>query len=316
MRKLIYLIFAMLAVPCMAQSPLFFQSAFNVSGGTQAAAPTFSPAAGTYSSTQSVTASTTTSACSAYIYTGQTNPPTTLSSTFTVSASGTWYAYVHGCPGYTDSTVASAAYTISGGGGPTSTNGCSGYSGLSASLTCAFTSSVGSSDLPVLAVSSDTTSLTATASGCGATWTSYTQAADVGSFILITGASPTAGSCTVSITLSSGAGYNNVTGADVVGSTGMDGSPVFLSNAGSAGFISGAAITTTHANDLVLSFWADTAVNGGSSSYTAGSGTILIQANYGAAVQYQAAASAGALTPTITYANSGHVQAETVAFHP
>jgi hypothetical protein len=30
----------------------------------------------------------------------------------TVSASETVYAYVHGCPGYSDSSIASAAYTI------------------------------------------------------------------------------------------------------------------------------------------------------------------------------------------------------------
>ena len=77
-----------------------------------AAAPTFSPVAGTYTGTQSVTASTITTACNSYIY-FDTNPtPVTKQNTLSVAASETVYAYVHGCPGYVDSSIASAAYVI------------------------------------------------------------------------------------------------------------------------------------------------------------------------------------------------------------
>jgi hypothetical protein len=79
-----------------------------------AAPPTFSPVAGTYSGTQTVTASTSTSGCGSYIY-FDTNPtPVTNQTTLSVAASETVYAYVHGCPGWSDSSIASAAYTITG----------------------------------------------------------------------------------------------------------------------------------------------------------------------------------------------------------
>ena len=98
-----------------------------------AATPTFSPVAGTYTGTQSVTTSTSTSACSAYLYTGTTNPPTVNTNTISVAASETVYSYVHSCPGYLDSAIASAAYTITapsspqltiGGHGVTINRGC------------------------------------------------------------------------------------------------------------------------------------------------------------------------------------------------
>jgi len=82
-----------------------------------AASPTFSPAAGTYSSTQSVTISTSTAGCSAYLYWNTTGSPTsgdTRGTAVSVASSETVYAKVIGCPGYTDSAVGSAVYTISG----------------------------------------------------------------------------------------------------------------------------------------------------------------------------------------------------------
>lgn len=82
-----------------------------------AAAPTFSPVAGIYVGTQSVTASTATSGCSSHIF-FDTNPtPVTNQTTLSVASSETVYAYVHNCPGFTDSSISSAAYTISAGVG-------------------------------------------------------------------------------------------------------------------------------------------------------------------------------------------------------
>ncbi len=83
--------------------------------GGQAATPTFSPSAGAVSNPTTVTASTATSGCGPYIY-FDTNPtPTTNQTTYSVTTAVTLYAYVHGCPSYTDSTISSASYTISGG---------------------------------------------------------------------------------------------------------------------------------------------------------------------------------------------------------
>jgi len=79
---------------------------------TPCAAPVFSPAGGTYSSSQSVTVSTATSG--ATLYCGNTNPPTAVcSSPVTVASSSTLYAIAQKA-NYTDSAVASASYIIAG----------------------------------------------------------------------------------------------------------------------------------------------------------------------------------------------------------
>jgi lysophospholipase L1-like esterase len=85
------------------------------------ATPTFSPATGTYSSAQSVTISDTTSGAVIY-YTTDGSTPTTSSAvygnTISVSASGTLKAMAMAmAPGFNQSSVASAAYTIQTGGG-------------------------------------------------------------------------------------------------------------------------------------------------------------------------------------------------------
>jgi hypothetical protein len=89
----------------------------------QAATPTFSPAGGTYSSTQSVTINDTTSGTTIY-YTTNGTTPTTSSSVYggpvTVSSSETLEAIAVET-GYTTSAAATAAYTISS--GSTSTPG-------------------------------------------------------------------------------------------------------------------------------------------------------------------------------------------------
>lgn len=59
-----------------------------------------------------VTASTSTAACSSHIYFGTSNPPTANQSTYSVTTAVTLYAYVHGCPGYQDSSIGNASYTI------------------------------------------------------------------------------------------------------------------------------------------------------------------------------------------------------------
>src|ERR1017187_183575 len=98
-----------LALPCMAQTPVFLQQAFNTQ---TAATPTFSPAAGGVANPTTVTPSTATGPCSAYMYVDSSNPPATLQLTYTVTTGITLYAQIKGCPGYNNSGIASATYSI------------------------------------------------------------------------------------------------------------------------------------------------------------------------------------------------------------
>jgi hypothetical protein len=98
---------------------------------------TFSPGSGTTSSSAiSVTLTTATSACSAYIVWNSTNAQsggdlTGVSSTnpLTVSTTGTRYAQVQGCPGYLNSPITNAGYTVT----PSTTPGASGSGAFSLS---------------------------------------------------------------------------------------------------------------------------------------------------------------------------------------
>jgi hypothetical protein len=105
-------IFAVLA---FGQNPpsIFFTT--NVATGP-ASTPTFSPVAGTVSSGTNVTISTATSGCDPYIYytiDGSTPDAGDTNSTVNnVTSSRTIKAKVIGCPGYPDSAVGSAAYTV------------------------------------------------------------------------------------------------------------------------------------------------------------------------------------------------------------
>jgi hypothetical protein len=93
----------------------------------QAATPTFSPAAGTYSSAQTVTISDTTSGATIYYTTNGTTPTTSssvYSSAITVASTETLEA-IATAAGYSQSAVGTAAYTITGaqitGGGTANT---------------------------------------------------------------------------------------------------------------------------------------------------------------------------------------------------
>jgi hypothetical protein len=87
-------------------------------GATPAATPTFSPAAGTYTSAQNVTISTTTPGATLH-YTDDGTTPTTASPTYAgpvaVAATTTLKA-IAVAAGFTQSAVATAIYTISAGG--------------------------------------------------------------------------------------------------------------------------------------------------------------------------------------------------------
>lgn len=109
----------------------------STSGSTPVATPTFSPAEGTYSSTQSVTISCATTGATIYYTTDGSTPTTSsteYSSAISVSTTTTIKA-IATKSGMTNSAVASATYTITSGGG----GGCS---GSSATYTVTSTSAV------------------------------------------------------------------------------------------------------------------------------------------------------------------------------
>ena len=96
---------------------------------TQAATPTFSPVAGTYTSAQNVTISSTTSGATIY-YTTNGSTPTTSSTKYTgpvaVGTTETLNA-IAVATGFANSNVGAAAYTINTGGGGTSINYSAGF---------------------------------------------------------------------------------------------------------------------------------------------------------------------------------------------
>jgi uncharacterized protein (TIGR03118 family) len=112
-------IWAYAAAPGMASSPTV-EAAYTINGSSSpTATPAFDPAGGSYSSTQSVTLSDSTSGAVIY-YTTDGSTPTTSSpvykSAISVSSSMTIKALA-AAPGWSASTVATASYTISSGGG-------------------------------------------------------------------------------------------------------------------------------------------------------------------------------------------------------
>lgn len=94
-------------------------SAAYVITAPQAAAPTFSPVAGSYTGSQSVTLASSSSGCSAHINWNTTGAQsggnltgTTLGTSVTVAGNETVYAQVQSCPAFVNSTISSAAYVI------------------------------------------------------------------------------------------------------------------------------------------------------------------------------------------------------------
>jgi hypothetical protein len=119
-KLLIAALFAAACITAQAQG-IFIYSSYSMT--PQAATPTFSPVAGSYSGTQTVTISASTGGVICYNTTGSpaTNGTTGCTTgtlytgTVSVASTETLYA-VAGGTGYMDSAVGSAAYTISGGG--------------------------------------------------------------------------------------------------------------------------------------------------------------------------------------------------------
>jgi len=248
------------------------------SGGT-AATPTFSPVAGSYSSTQSVTISTATTGCGSYIYWNLTGSPTTgdtHGTSVSVASSETVYAKVIGCPGYTDSAVGSAAYMI--GASPLAVSDATGtddnaVDGTTLSATA---------HKPNLAVGDTVYVFSKVSNQCGVpiTWTftddastpnTYTQQGgyvDAGGFVCYAEfvAKVTTAKTGATLTMTANtSGHLKAFSAIVVNhantSSPVDQAPT-ITSAGSVSSITSGAFTTTAATEIIL-------VGGGSYTYGA-----------------------------------------------
>jgi chitodextrinase len=259
------------AVPTVANGKVYIGAAgqLNVYGllnlAPAAAAPTFSPLPGSYTSTQSVTISDSTSGATIY-YTTDGTVPTTASNVYTtpisVSSSETINAMA-AAPGLNNSTVASGSYTIQGVGtgnigfiqGNYSTPQTS-----PTSVTVTYTAAQAAGDLNVVAVGWNNSSATV-ASVVDSKNNAYTLA--VGPTV-ISGvasqsiyyakniASAAAGSNTVTVTFASAAAFPDIrileySGADL--NTPVD---VTVASSGNSAAPSSGAVTTKNPNDLLF----------------------------------------------------------------
>jgi len=93
---------------------------YTITAPALPATPTFSPAAGSFSSPQTVSMVTTTLGCNSHVVWNLTGATvggnltgTTAGNTVSVPSSETVYAQVQGCPSFANSLIGSAAYTIS-----------------------------------------------------------------------------------------------------------------------------------------------------------------------------------------------------------
>ena len=227
----------------------------TVRGGTPVVAtPTFSPAAGTFTTAQTVTIATTTSGSAIY-YTTDGTTPTTSSSLYsgplTVSATTTVKALATHS-GYTNSSVGVATYTISGtSGAPAYVGSSSSTVGLSYSPTATYTYTAGNMGVILYAAkNASSTAPVMTCNGTTATLQQYQQSVNqyvnVGVYTLpgVTGGSTT---CTVP----SGVNYSAIIMAEYSGATRVESAT--SANTGSDPAINCGSVTTTGATRLIVS---------------------------------------------------------------
>jgi len=268
---LAYSLHAQILVPIMAGNPT-------------AVTPTFSPGAGTYTGTQSVTISS--SPCGSYVYWSTVhNPPTTADTNGTsvsVSSSETVYAIVIGCPGYANSAVGSAAYTINVASLSVvnATNGATASQNGNLAAT-AISHTAGNTLVALISQPStqcSTSELSSVSNTAGDTWTLGTQFANNSAttaqkaclqwaYIL-----STAGNASDIVTAHFSANAFEpalITVYQIAGvTTGIDLTPtgVCCGSGGSPSVVTSASFTTGHANEIIL--WGQ--ANGSTTTYTAG----------------------------------------------
>jgi hypothetical protein len=315
-------------IGCPGYSDSAIRSAAYTITSSQAATPTFSPTAGTYSSTQSVTIATSTPGCSGYIYWNTTGNPTsgdTQGTSVNVASSETVYAKVIGCPGYSDSAVGSAAYTMTSGlptlvqdvawgvGGQTATT----FKFHLPNSTLGGSSTQGdrSNNLLICGVSWDGTGTTATITDNNSnSWTNGPSSNDGTRMIALKYAlGAKAGTQDLTLTLSA-AQYNVHMRCsefyNVATSSAVDGTATSTSNITGPTVASG-SISTTVDNDLIYYYGIDDGYLcciSPVTSFVVGTNFKLLPSDrhIGHFAQYQVQTTHGAINPTMTENQSSH----------
>jgi hypothetical protein len=197
---------------------------------------------------------------------------------------------------------------------------CHGSNSFGASATCTFGSNVTAGHFVFVSASVYGTSTTITFTNCAdVTFTTDTQVVVTSKGTMLHGwgsASATA-ACVPTINTTTN---NSITilAVEISGSPNtLDGHATANIGAITSGStINAANITTATNGDFILSDFEDTAQAG--ATYTAGTGTILVQSStYGAAIQGQVQSTHGSITPTITNGSvTGYFATGTVAIKP
>jgi hypothetical protein len=306
------------------------------SSGT-VATPTFSPAAGTYSSTQTVTISVSSPALAVICYTTDGTTPTavtagtcshgtTYTTTVSVSTSQTLKA-IGTLTSYTNSSVGSAAYVISAGVTLVGSGLATLVSCANGSTTCSFsytfTGGTGHTAMivPFYCTSGACTAspfTTVSAADSNNTWTTHTcaQPSTTGyQSSAMTAPNVVGGSTTITFSRT-GSGTFNYVGPFVVEVTGANATPVdtgaCTASNGTSGTISLAPNTSyTNANEIAFGFvaGANTVTLTGSFSLLNSSGTTIRFADL-------VHPSSGATTPISGTQTSGQYGAVLVALTP
>jgi len=259
------------AVPMIANGKVYIAGAgqLNVYGllnlAPAAAAPSFSPAPGSYTSSQPVTLSDTTSGATIY-YTTDGSAPTTASSVYTtpitVSSTETINAMA-AASGLNNSTVTSGTYTIQGVGTGSISYVQGNYSTPQSSPTSvalSFTGAQTAGDLNVVAVGWNNSTATVTslvdskgnayALAAGPTTISGVAAQSI--YYAKNIAAAAAGTNTVTVTFSGAAAYPDVRILEYAGADPNTPIDVAVSTTGSSASSTTTAVNTTNSKDLLF----------------------------------------------------------------
>lgn len=242
----------------------------------------------------------------------------TNSTTASVTTSETLYAQVVGCPGYFNSAIGSAAYTIASAPVTSLVLNAKAYatsiSGLTSSLTAGATLVL----WPVAYEGGFTTFNTPT--GCSASWTPAGTSSSGSAQAVFIGTASASGTCTVAITQT-----GSPTAADIDltmwqitnASTTVDGTggvAQFINSSYEASAFNGPTVTTTVNGDILLA-----GLNGDNTiGMTVGSPWTqdAVCTNYNANAAHYLQATAGAIYPSWTPSAPANAYGMTIAIEP